>query len=86
MVDLQVNFNFPRHRTKLPLVLNQNILIGAFSSSSKTEEVCHEQYEEGNYLVIMTVPTGKLNICKQKMVLLIAGVGAKDQPGWTILE
>ena len=34
----------------------------------------------------MGVSTGKLDICKQKMVLLITGVGAKDQPGWRILK
>ena len=55
VVDLQVHFNFPRHRTKLPLVLKQNI---KSLFVKYTEDNCCMQYLEGYDLIIMAVPTG----------------------------
>ena len=81
MVDLQVDLNFPGNRTKLPLVLKQNIHhYRCLSFRFDLYVITKTSFD----LIIMAVSTGQLDISKQEMVLFITGVCAKDQPGWKV--
>ena len=66
MVDLQVDLNLPRHRSKLALIL-QKMLLYLFPLHN-------------SHLIFVAISTGQLDIGEQKMVLLIAGVSSQDQP------